>query len=775
MNFSLPATLRLTTLLPLPIDEVIPHILSALRQEVNLVLEAPPGAGKTTRVPPALLEFGGEVLVLEPRRLAARMAARRVAEEMGERLGETVGYQVRFEEVSSSRTRLRFVTEGVLTRRLLADPQLRNVSCVVLDEFHERHLDGDVALALLRRLQQRQRPALRLVVMSATLDGDAVGAYLQCPVIRSEGRLFPVQISYRPHSPAPLEDQVRTALADTLSTGVQGDVLIFLPGSAEIRRSIRAAEPFAGQMLLLPLYGDLSPEEQDHAVLPAAQRKAIFSTNVAESSLTIDGVTVVIDSGLARIARDNPFSGLPTLEVGRISKASANQRAGRAGRTAAGRVIRLYPQEDFNRRPDAESPEISRRELSSLLLSLYVMGIAPAEVPWFEPPPAQAIAAAHLLLQRLDAYSHANDLARLPLHPRLATMLLVCPGVETCQLAAALSAGDRAPAPDLFSLLEAPPSYQARRLADNLRRQVRTRPHSDDDLKRALLRAFPDRVVRAHTVSLPPHALTLKDKPLLLAVDVEQRRESTLPLIRLATPVDPELLFDVFPERITEQAGVEWNRAAERVEARSILLYDNIVMEESRSGLVDPEAAAHLLAEKAIEAGLSRFADPDELDRLLARCAFAARHANLPEPDPHATLEQLCLGLKSFAELEQADLLGAILSRYTPQQRQLLDQIAPDRLRLPSGRAAKVHYAADKDPWIASRLQDFFGWRDTPRIANNAVPVTLHLLAPNQRPVQTTRDLSGFWQRLYPQLRRELGRRYPKHKWPEDPLQPAEL
>ncbi|MBL8295448.1 MAG: ATP-dependent helicase HrpB, partial [Bryobacterales bacterium] len=237
----------------------------------------------------------------------------------------------------------------------------------------------------------------------------------------------------------------------------------------------------------------------------------------------------------------------------------------------------------------------------------------------------------------------------------------------------------------------------------------------------------------------------------------------------------PELLVDVFPKSITEDSTVEWNRVAERVEARSVLVYGNIVIEESRSGSVDPEAAAHLLAEKAIEAGLTRFADADELDRLLARCAFAARHSNLPEPDPQATLEQLSLGLKSFAELEQADLLGAILSRYTPQQRQLLDQIAPDRLLLPSGRTARINYARDKDPWIASRLQDFFGWRDTPRIANNAVPLTLHLLAPNQRPVQTTRDLSGFWQRLYPQLRRELGRRYPKHKWPEDPLKPAEL
>lgn len=741
------------------------------------MLEAPPGAGKTTRVPPALLELPGEIIVLEPRRLAARMAARRVAAELGEPLGETVGYQVRFEEVSSSRTRLRFVTEGVLTRRLLSDPQLQHVSCVILDEFHERHLDGDVALALLRRLQQTSRPDLRLLVMSATLDGQRVAAYLSdCPILRSQGRLFPTEIRYSPHSAAPLEDQVRHAAERLLADRAQtGDILVFLPGAAEIRRAIRAAESLAASysLLLLPLHGDLSPEEQDSAVLPATRRKIIFSTNVAESSITIDGVTAVIDSGLARIARDDPYTGLPSVEVARISKASANQRAGRAGRTAPGQVIRLYPQEDFVRRADSEAPEITRRELSPLLLSLHFLRADPSTIPWFDAPPAPALTAADQLLQRLEAYSRARDITRLPVHPRLAVMLLDCPSADACTLAAAISTGDRAPSPDVFSFLRAQPSFQARRLAEQLRRLIRTQARTDDDLRRALLRAFPDRVVRAHTVTIPPHAVTLQQEPLLLAIEVEQRRESTLPLLRLALPVTPELLVDVFPDEIREVKTVEWNRSAERVEARSALLYGDTVIEESRSGTVPPEEAAQLLAAKAIEVGVARFTNAEEFDRLLARCAFAAQHANLPAIDLERALQSACAGLRSFADLMQADLPTAVLAQYSADQRRLLDHLAPDRIRLPSGRSAKIWYSPNKDPWVESRLQDFFGWTDTPRIANGQVPLTLHLLAPNQRAVQTTRDLAGFWQRLYPQLRRELGRRYPRHKWPEDPLRPT--
>ena len=329
----------------LPIDALIPEILRQLGLGRNLVIEAPPGAGKTTRVPPALLPCcEGQVLVLEPRRLAARLAARRVAYEMGERVGETAGYQVRFEEVAGPRTRLRFLTEGVLTRRLLGDSRLDGVAAVVLDEFHERHLDGDVALALLRRLQRTSRPDLRLVVMSATLDPEPVARFLGgCPVVRSAGRLFSLSVAYTPSSRDTLPKQVAGALERLVRENLNGDILVFLPGAAEIRDAARACRAIAerGNLLLLPLHGDLTPEEQDRAVGPADQRKVILSTNVAESSVTIEGVAAVIDSGLARVASFSLWSGRPVLSVSRISQASANQRAGRAGRTAPGRVIRL--------------------------------------------------------------------------------------------------------------------------------------------------------------------------------------------------------------------------------------------------------------------------------------------------------------------------------------------------------------------------------------------------------------------------------------------------
>ncbi len=416
---------------PLNIDPLIPAILDHLRRSPNLVLLAPPGAGKTTRVPPALFSLGpGEVWTLEPRRLAARMAARRVAAERGERVGETVGYQVRFEEIAGPKTRLRFMTEGVLARKLISNPELRNVSAVVLDEFHERSLDCDLALALLVRLQRTCRPDLRIVVMSATMDPAPVASFLGgCAVLQSEGRQFELRIAHRPHSTEPLEAQVAAAFAELLDQGLDGDVLAFLPGATEIRRAATACGPLARArgIAIAPLYGDLSPQEQDRAVLPSAQCKLILSTNVAESSITIEGVAAVIDSGLARIAIDSPWTGLPSLNIGRVSKASAAQRAGRAGRTRDGRVIRLYPAEDFHRRPEQAPPEILRRELSQIFLDLRAMratGLA-----WLDPPPAAAAEAAEDLLRRLGAVDETGaltatgaEMARYPLHPRLARL-----------------------------------------------------------------------------------------------------------------------------------------------------------------------------------------------------------------------------------------------------------------------------------------------------------------------------------------------------------------
>jgi ATP-dependent helicase HrpB len=741
----------------LPIDDLLPRIVAEAERSPCLVIEAAPGAGKTTRVPVALLPLG-DVAVLEPRRLAARLAAKRVAQELGEKVGETAGYQVRFEDVSGPRTRLKFLTEGVLTRRLLSDPELRGVSTVILDEFHERHLESDLALALLRRLQRTTRPDLRLVVMSATLDAAPVARYLgECPVFRQQARAHPLEIAYTPHSGASLEEQVAAAVEKLLGGG---DILVFLPGAAEIRRAARALEPLArrANLLVLPLHGDLPPAEQDRAVTPADRPKVILSTNVAESSVTIDGVRAVVDSGLARIASDSPWTGLPAVEVKRISQASANQRAGRAGRQGPGRVIRLYTEQEYHRLPATSAPEILRRELSQVLLQLRAMNVHQLE--WLDPPPQAAWDAASLLLDKLAI---TTDMAGLPLPPRLAKLVTEAQrrGVpeKGCAVAAVLSAGERG-STDLLSLIEAQWQPQTQRVYDQLRRLVGGRDRGgagDAAVLQSILAAFPDRVARHR-----------RDGELLLsgggsakypgcrweflvAVDVEQRREQGLPLVRVAAPIEPEWLLD----RATERVRLEWNREAERVEQVSALVYDQLVIEETRAPAKPSRESAALLAQKALEAGVEKFADPGALRQLQARAALAGIRV-----DAEAGLRELCAAAVSFQELREANLLEHL----RPPE---LEQAAPAQIRLPGGRLVDVNYEPGKPPWIESRLQDFFGMRETPRI--HGQPVVVHLLAPNRRPVQVTTDLRGFWERLYPQVRKELMRRYPRHCWPENP------
>jgi len=785
----------------LPIDPLVPEIAAHLRAEKNLVIVAEPGAGKTTRVPPALLSLdGGEVLVLEPRRLAARLAARYVAAERGEAVGGTVGYQVRFEEAAGPSTRLRFLTEGVLTRRLLSDPELKRVSTVVLDEFHERHLEGDLALALLRRLQKTRRPDLRLVAMSATLDAAPVAAYLGgARVVRSEGRQYPLEIAYTPHSAAPLEEQVAAALERLAGFPEKGHVLVFLPGAVEIRRAQTGCAALAGRRdwLLLPLHGDQPPEEQDRAVGPSARRKIILSTNVAESSITIDGVSTVIDSGLARVASHSPWSGLPVLEVSRISQASANQRAGRAGRTGPGRAIRLYPLEDFVRRPAHDTPEIARADLAPVALLLAAMGAGAIEaIDWLDaPPPAAVEHAGNLLAQLGVSEAMAREMARYPLHPRLSRLIVEGrrrgAAEDGCTVAALLSAGQRLPArpqetsrSDLLVLMASQWEWrtaqtvrQVRRMVDPPRQQVR----DEDALLISVLAAFPDRVARRRQgaelqlasggpAQLAPSS-TVAAEEFLVAVEAEDRRDQKAPLVRIASGIRPEWLIDLFPERVRETSRVEWNRAAERVESVSALWFDQIAIEESR-GAADPGAASALLASKAMEAGIARFDDTEAVEAFLRRVRFAAQYGPVAEPGPEIALRDLATGLKSFAELEAAArgaLVHALQRQMTAADRRLLDEIAPERIKLPRGRSVVVHYEAGRPPWIASRLQDFFGMSATPAVARGAVPLVVHLLAPNQRPVQMTTDLAGFWQRLYPQVRRELSRRYPRHAWPEDP------
>ncbi len=768
----------------LPIDVLLPEVLASLQRCPNLVLEAAPGAGKTTRVPPALLGLvAGEVLVLEPRRIAARLAARRVAAEMGEEPGGTVGYQVRFEEVSGPRTRLRFLTEGILTRRLLSDPQLSGVDAVVLDEFHERHLEGDLALALLKRLQA-QRPTLQLIVMSATLDAAPVAAFLGgCPSLRSEGRAFPLAIEHLPYSPDPLGSQVAAAVRQLLREEHRGDVLIFLPGAAEIRQAMRACEPLARAegMLALPLHGDMTPAEQDRAVAPASERKLIFATNVAESSLTIEGVSAVIDSGLARVASYSPWTGLPTLEIRRVSKASAKQRAGRAGRTGPGRVLRLYPEEDYAQRPEQEAPEITRSDLSQLCLALRAMGLpGPSALEWLDAPPYPAVRHAEDLLDRLKAHgTEAGRLSRLPLAPRLARVVLDAiarrVGDAGCAVAALLDSGARVVATDLLTALDCLDDPRALQHLGQLRRLLRSPRGSasdDDELLRAVLAGFPDRVARRGAGSQVQLSTGVSAElagepppyPFMVVLDAEDRRDKPLPLARLTARAEPEWLIDLFPERVREMTRLTWNREAERVEATSALLYDELVLSESQEANPDPAPMAALLADKALEAGLERFVDAEALGNTLARLDFAG----VRDVDPGAVLAELCDSLRSFADLRRA-ATGFLPLLESKLDARTLRELAPATVTLTGGRQTRVHYEQGKPPWIASRLQDFFGMHDTPRIGREKTPLVIQLLAPNGRPVQTTTDLRGFWERLYPQVRRELMRRYPRHAWPEKP------
>jgi ATP-dependent helicase HrpB len=486
----------------------------------------------------------------------------------------------------------------------------------------------------------------------------------------------------------------------------------------------------------------------------------------------------VIDSGLARIATYSQWTGLPTLHVGRVSKASAKQRAGRAGRTAPGRVLRLYTMEDYLRRPEHDEPEIARSELSQLCLALRAMRVA--EIDWLDAPPAAAVERAESLLDRLGAIGNlVQQLARYPLHPRLSRILIAAMergvGEDGCIAAALLGSGARSEKNDLLAAIDVDQDYRTRQQVEQLRRiarPARQTQHNDDALLMSILAGFPDRVARRRAgsqvlLSTGASAEVAGEAPhyeFMVAVDAEDRKDKPLPLIRMAARIEPEWLIELFPDRVREQSSVEWNRQTERVEAVSALLYDELVIQESRGAMPDAEAAAQLLAQKALEAGIDRFVDRNALDEFLARAEFAGVEA----PDVGQALSELCLGLRSFTELKSAGAhFVATLERKMGTRQ--LNEIAPARIRLPSGRETKVHYEPGKPPWIASRLQDFFGMRETPRIGRERTPVVVHLLAPNQRAVQTTTDLAGFWERLYPQVRRELMRRYPRHSWPERP------
>ena len=834
----------------LPVDPFLPGIVETLRGRGTVVLVAPPGAGKTTRVPPALLGAGllgsGALWVLQPRRVAARAAARRIAAELGEAAGERAGYQVRDEGVRSARTRILVVTEGILTRRLLDDPSLPGIAGVMLDEFHERSRHADLALAMLREVRATLREDLLLVVASATLDPEPVARFLSdadgpAPIVSVPGRPFPVEVRHAPHGDGrPLEVRVASAVAAAVREGPPGDVLAFLPGAAEIRRARESVESLGAGLDVRVLHGDLPGAAQDAALAPAssARRRVILATNVAETSLTIEGVSSVVDSGLARTLRFDPRSGLDRLVLGRISRASAEQRAGRAGRLGPGLALRLFSEHEARGLRPFEDPELLRTDLASPLLDVLLWTARdPALFGWFEAPPAAALSRALRLLRRLGAVREGSfrptprgtRMAQLPVHPRLAALVLAGTEAGALREAATLAAlieerdvlaahrafGGGAVEVDLSSDLllrlellgEAERAGLSRghlsslgldpgatlavlRLRDLLLRRVSpgarpSRP-SEPDLLKLVLAAYPDRIARRRSPG-GAEAVLAGGTPLVfdsrssvrsaeLVAVVETAAAASGPdRIRLASAVEAGWLADLPGERLTEETVRSWDAASERVVARRQVAWEGLVLEEREVPAPPDEETARILLEAA-SADLSRALDIGEgAERLRARVSFLRRampELDVPPLDDdalHALLHELVEGRRRLAELRGVPLEPLLRTRLGARALRLLDQHAPAALPVPTGREVPLRYEAEGAPVLAVKLQELFGLAETPRVAAGRVPVLLHLLSPAGRPVQVTSDLASFWSTTYPAVRRELRGRYPKHPWPQDP------
>ncbi len=818
----------------LPIDEVMPALTRAALESPCVVLKAPTGAGKTTRVPPALLDAGvgqgGQIVVLEPRRLAARAAAARIARERGWSVGQEVGYQIRFERRASAATRLLIVTEGVLVRMLQDDPFLEGIGAVVFDEFHERSLHVDLALAMARRVQQEARPDLRLIVMSATLDPEPIAAWLGgCPVVESRGRLFPVDIRHAERaSDARLPEQAVAGVRAALGALAEGDVLVFLPGVGEIRRAAGLLGEAGRGLEVLQLYGDLGQEAQDAILNPeGSRRRVILSTNVAETSLTIPGVRVVVDTGVARSLRHDLSTGLDRLELRRISKASADQRAGRAGRLGPGICLRLWTEREHRALADFDEAEIKRVDLAGPALELLAWGEASlADFPWFEAPEPAALARAQAQLRLLGAVDHqgvtalGRQMVRWPVHPRLSRLMIE--GGRLGHLEAAtwlaallaerdpfLSGGPRSPdALERLRIVRVAAGRGDGRLhAGGLRTIERAQAQlagvarrslgatvgagracgEAEGLSRALLSAFPDRVARSRgdgqgrAVMVGGKGVQLDRAEgfggagLFIAVDLDAgpRGERAEASVRQAAPIERAWLPEAEVERAVE---VAFDAERGLVVAVERVRYRDLVLEERPASRPDPEEASALLAAEALKAPEAAGLDEPEVAALLGRVRCLAGwmpELELPTFHPGAGLEGLfeaaSAGRRSLAELRRAPWEGLILGALTWEQRSALDREAPERIEVPSGSRIKLQYAPGFAPVLAVRIQEVFGMPDTPRVAGGRVPVVMHLLAPNMRPQQVTQDLRSFWGSTYLEVRKELRQRYPKHAWPEDP------
>jgi ATP-dependent helicase HrpB len=828
--------------LPLPIEPILPAIRDALGERGCVVVQAPPGAGKTTMVPLALLDApwlsGQSIVMLEPRRVATRAAAWRLADLRGEEVGQTVGYRMRGERRVGRATRVEVVTEGVLTRRLQRDPTLDGVGILVFDEFHERSLDADLGLALALRTRALLRDDLRIVVMSATLDGESVARLLgDAPIVTSHGRSFPIETRYvEPRRELKIEGAVANAIVEALRGG-EGDVLAFLPGAGEIRRvEALLAERLDRGVVVTPLYGMLERDAQDRALFPDrdGRRKVVLSTSIAETSLTIDGIRVVVDSGLSRAPRFSPRTGMTRLETVRVSKSSADQRRGRAGRTAPGICYRLWAEHETTHLLEQSPPEILHADLAPLALDLAVAGVnEPSELAWLDTPPAAAFAQAHELLVELDAVdasgtatAHGQAMAELAVHPRLAHMLVRAKeiGAErmACDLAALLSERD---------VLRLPPGVIDSDISHRLDLMRGSRDASADVDREALRRAraestrlaarlesvavggrppvhlstrpttpgplvalaYPDRVARRRSGGSSRARFVLRNgrgaelregDPLatasfIVAAQLDDRKPEAQ--MFLAAAIDEDDVRRLFADQMASEESVDFDDATGTVVARRVERLGAILLRESSIAAPSEESFRSALLHAIRRRGVAALPWSDGAIRTRERMAFvAANDREWPDVSDDALAARLdewlgpsLAGVRRLSALQQVDLTEALLSLLDWRQRRALEALAPSHVVVPTGSRIPIDYSDPLAPKVAVRLQEVFGLTESPCVLDGRVPVTMQLLSPAHRPVQTTRDLAGFWRTSYFDVRKDLRGRYPRHEWPEDPLTAA--
>jgi ATP-dependent helicase HrpB len=834
----------------LPIESALPELLAALDASRNVVLQAPPGAGKSTRVPLALLDAGWvqnkKIVMLEPRRLAARAVATRMSRTLGESVGRTVGYRTRLETRVAANTRIEVVTEGILTRWIQRDAALEDVAIVIFDEFHERSLQADLGLALTLDSQANVREDLRILVMSATLDGQAVSHVLGgAPIVTSSGRAYPVETRYRePLGRARSANQDRPIaelIAGTIASAIEtepGDALVFLPGQGEIHRTLRLLEErgLAHGTRVLPLYGDLPIEQQDAAIRPSTpgSRKIVLATNIAETSLTIEGVRIVVDSGLERRMRFNPATGMSRLETNRISRASADQRRGRAGRLEAGVCYRLWSEAEHATLIAQTPAEILEADLAPLALELAGWGVTePLALKWLDAPPSAAFAQARDLLRSLEAIDlagriteHGRALTRLSTHPRLAHMIVRAIQMERSQLALEIAAllgerdvlrgADNPRAPRDIDLrlrvealrdrrqlpreiaIDSGARQRVLRAIDQLKNQLRERPSGQDcdvdrDTGTLLAMAYPDRIAMArggggrYLLSSGRGALlvgthSLAQAEFLVVADLDAgEREAT---IRLAAPIARDALETLFASTLEVRERIEWDSRELAVIARREGWLHALKLSEQRLDRPDATQVSTAMLAGIRELGLAQLPWSKDSRALQARIQFA-RGADLKAstlwPDVSdqalsATMEDWLApwldGVTRRDHLSRLNVHEALLALLNWNQQQRLNEIAPMHLVVPTGSRIPIDYSSPT-PSVAVRLQELFGLRATPSIGIGNVALTLNLLSPAHRPVQVTQDLMSFWERGYPDVKKELKGRYPKHYWPDDPLNAA--